>query len=507
MNPREAVAVLLELGRRFKPAPVVTSAKRAWRWLTALHRKQKEFHALPGKRKAALCSRRAGKSFWAAAALLEAAFNEPDSLAAYLTLTRESARRIMWRELKRFDRKYHLGLKFNETKLVCTLPNESEIFLLGAVNEADIEKLRGASFTLVVIDEAASFPVRKSAEKAGEKSTGDLLERLWKDVLQPAMLDHQGTVVLIGTPAAHCSGFFHSITHEDPAQRRKGWEVMTWTVLDNPFVPKKPTPEVPDAATWLRKMMEDEGIDESDPSFQREWRARWVKSEDALVYHRFNTVLNTYTTIKDEKKVEWFYGVSVDLGYDDPTVIGLFRWSLNRPEVYLDKVFKKSGMIPAQIATEIRRIEKQVGSLAFVVVDQGGGAGKMIAEEFRTRWGIDCVGAEKTKKPTFIELCNGDLASGRFKIHAKNALAVLDEISVLQWDPRYPGKKEDERFPNDACDMMLYGWRECRGYAFDADKLPAELEKSPQEADEDDMEMEAEAALAAREEEDWFGPG
>jgi hypothetical protein len=515
-NAVEALAVLAEAKRRFIPQKVAYVAKRVWRFLSELHAKQRLFHDSPSRRKAALCSRRAGKSWVAAAMLLEAAGDHPDSLCVYIALTRGQARRIMWKELKRFNRAYNLGLAFNETALVATLKNGSEIMLLGAVNEADIDKLRGVAFVLAVIDEAASFPVRKASSSRGQNIQGDssdkahrdLLHRLYRDVLQPTMLDYQGSVVLLGTPAAHCSGFFFEVTRPDKDRRRKGWDVHEWTFRDNPFVPKIKTKEIPDAASWFQKeIVEAEGVDINDPAIQREWFARWIRSTEALVYPSFNERRNVYRDIKNDKRIEWFYGVSVDLGYDDPTVIGLFKWSNDVPDVYLTKVIKGENWIPSRIAKEILRLEKEVGALAFTVVDQGGGAGKMIAEEFKSRWHLPNVrAAQKTAKPTFIKMMNGDLATGRFHIH-ESCVPVLDEIGVLQWDPRFLGVKEDERFANDACDMALYGWRETRGgVGFDEDRTPDQLMPEDKEREEDEMEEQLERDFKrSQNEDDLFG--
>lgn len=488
MNDVEAKAVLEEKLRRISPPKRVFVAKKTWRFIAELHALQQKVRAAVDKRKALLWGRRTGKTIFDVCSLLEAAGNHPDSHCAYLTLTREQARRNIWGELKRFSDDYSLGISFNETKLIATLPNGSEILLLGALNANDIERLRGTPFVLVVIDEAGSFPSR--APKNGE-STGDLLARLWMDILSPAMLDYQGTIIMSGTPTANCRGFFFEATHPNPDQRKKGWLYSHATVLDNPFVPKVRTAEIPDAKTYLQKeIIEAQGISELDPSFRREWRAEWARSADDLVYPHFSSVRNVYKTIPGANRIEWHYGVSVDLGYDDPTVIGVFMWSTEVPDVYLIRVIKGDSWIISRIGSELKKIEKEFGALSFIVVDQGGGAGKMAAEEMKQRWQLaNLKGAEKQKKPTYIGFLNSDFQTGRFKIH-ESCVPVLDEISVLQWDARWPGKVEDERFANDACDMMLYGWRECRGFAFDQDQTPMEMRPSEAQQQEDDMESQ-----------------
>lgn len=92
--------------------------------------KQAAFIRSKAKRKAALCTRRAGKSYGIGLYLCEEALKTPRCTVLYLALTRDSARNIMWKDvLKDINYKHGLGAKVNETLLTMTLPNGSEIKL------------------------------------------------------------------------------------------------------------------------------------------------------------------------------------------------------------------------------------------------------------------------------------------------------------------------------------------------------------------------------------------
>jgi hypothetical protein len=79
----------------------------------------------------------------------------------YIGLTRESAKRIMWKDiLKDINRQRTLGIQFNESELSAKFPNGSVIYLVGAdSNEDERQKLLGQKFVLVVIDEAQAFGI------------------------------------------------------------------------------------------------------------------------------------------------------------------------------------------------------------------------------------------------------------------------------------------------------------------------------------------------------------
>lgn len=174
-------------------------ARRTFAFLSTFFRQQRQFADDPSKLKCALTTRRAGKSTSIAGMLIDAAMNEPDSTCIFIALTRKQAKKIMWKELVRLDRLYSLGLKFNKTDLTATLRNGAEIVVCGATDERDIDRLRGQAFLICAIDEAGSFPE-------------SLLEELIDEVLEPATLDYDGTIIMTGTPTAACAGLFFRAT-------------------------------------------------------------------------------------------------------------------------------------------------------------------------------------------------------------------------------------------------------------------------------------------------------
>ncbi len=72
---------------------------------------QRAFIEDPAKLKWALCTRRAAKSYSDGLALAKAALDRPDVSCLYIGLTRESAKRIMWKDvLKAINRRHKLGV-------------------------------------------------------------------------------------------------------------------------------------------------------------------------------------------------------------------------------------------------------------------------------------------------------------------------------------------------------------------------------------------------------------
>lgn len=398
--------------------------------LASLFPKQRAFVTDPAKRKAAICSRRAGKTSGEAVSLLTSALEDVPGDVAYFGLTIGSSKRLMFRPLQALNKTHKLGLEFNKADLTATAPNGNTIYLFGANTEDDAEKARGLKLKKAALDESASFRAH--------------LQYLIQEVIEPTLIDTDGVLELIGTPSANpIENYFHKVT----TGAEPGFSVHSWTILDNPFIPH--------AGKWLEAYLQRKGWDKSHPIFRREWLGEWTMDGDTLVY-KYSKAINNYEELPT-RNISYVMGC--DLGFDDAFAIVVIAYSEDSKVCYVVDQFKKSGLLPSQMAEEIQKRRDQYEPIA--IVGDHGGLGKAICMEFQSRYHIPIKPAEKAQKRAYIELLNGDLRSGMFKIKADSPLAR--EMQMLQWDSERPNK-EDERTPNDLCDSMLYSWREAKHY-------------------------------------------
>ena len=109
---------------------------------------------------------------------------------------------------------------------------------LGAETTSEIEKLRGGAYHGVIVDECKSFnPI--------------VLSELVEDVIRPALADHNGKLILIGTPGRDLRGIFYEATQQPsplnvagrPTNSRYGsgieaeWSSHHWDARDNVAMP------------------------------------------------------------------------------------------------------------------------------------------------------------------------------------------------------------------------------------------------------------------------------
>lgn len=357
-----------------------------------------------------------------------------DSDCLYGALTRKNAKRIGWRALKTLNRKFNLGFSFHETDLIATSPTGSNIVFIGLEDKDAAEAVRGEKFKLIVLDECASY--------------GPSFEYTIEEVLEPTLMDLQGTLAMVGTPGAACIGPFYDATE---GEKKAGYSRHKWTLLENPFLPH--------AAAWLEEKKKRKGWSNTNPIYLREYRGLWVRNNSSLIYD-FADARNLGNP---ENPTSLYTVMGVDLGYEDDTAIVVVGFSDDSPNLYVLDSFKKAKLLPAEVA---RLVEDFIARYKPVsIVADTGGLGKAIVEEMRVRYALPVRAAEKRNKYEYIELINSDFKEGRIKV-APNLRSLREELAMLQWDE--DRRKIDDRFSDHQADALLYAWRECQHFGFRA---------------------------------------
>jgi hypothetical protein len=426
----------------------------------------------------ALCSRRAGKSVGVASWLAEGPLLNPRAPSLYLTLTRGSAKRIIWNTLLDLNDKHRLGYEPNESDLILKRNGRAAIFLAGVDNKREIEKARGTGWGRVAIDEAQSLP--------------EYVKELVEDVLMPSLMDHGGLIRAIGTPSPVPSGYFHGICHSPE------WGHHHWTVWDNPHIPEERK------RAMLERVLAARGVSVDDPGIQREWFGRWVLDLSALVF-KFDPARNTYATLPALNR-PWGHVIGVDLGYDDADAIAVLGFNPASPAVYLREEWVGTKQTITDLTKRLEALTAQYRPDC-IVMDTGG-LGKKIAEEIMARTTLPIKAAEKPRKFEFIELLNDSMRSGRFFAPAGSRFG--HDATQVEWDrEKSVGDKLviSDRFHSDIGDAVLYAFRESLHWTHEAEPTPplplASAERHAQlEADlMDRMERELQAEKA--EEKAW----
>lgn len=404
-----------------------------------LFKEQLDFVKDESPNKLAVCSRRSGKTLACAADLIDTCLKTPNVVSLYITLSRNNAKKIIWREVKKINRDYKLGGIENLSELSMTFPNASIIYLSGAKDTNEIEKFRGLAIKKVYIDEAQSFR--------------EHIRELIDDVLAPALMDYAGTLILIGTPGPVTLGYFY-----DCAEKTNAWSKHHWTFWDNPFILAK-------SKMTHQKMLDRElirrGVRADDPSIQREWFGKWVLDSDSLLLH-YDAIKNDYD---EPPKVPYTYVLGVDLGLEDADALAVLAWSEKSPNIYLvEEQINRNEDITSLMA-RIEALRKKY-DISKIVADTGG-LGKKITEELIRRHQIPIQPADKARKMENVRLLNDFLRSGKFKAKTTSNFASDSYLVEIDRTKSKPDKiVVSDRYHSDIIDAVLYAFKESPAYTY-----------------------------------------
>jgi hypothetical protein len=433
------------------------------------------------RRKLVFSTRRGGKSYGEGRFMLQEAWGTPNVSCLYVGLTRDSAWRTMWRDvLKDLDRKLGLGAKFNETKLLMTLPNGSTVQLLGLdATDDEKAKLLGGKYKVVVIDEAASFTID--------------LEDLVDNVVGPAVADLSGTIIMSGTPSNVHAGVFFGLTKDQnpmvPGRwSRDGWSCHRWSYEQNHYIRKQ-------VENDIGLLVAAKPLIRNTPGFKMNWEGQWCIDDTLLVY-KWQLGRNTFTGVLPTFRTgEWHYVLGIDTGWK-ASAFTLTAYHDHSPNLYVLESWKRRGMDITAMA-DVEKWYRSRFDIEQSIVD---GANKQAVQEMNQRHGLSLVAAEKQDKFEFIDIMNDDFAQERifvssakwepefverftdagrcgtpeyvseFKcglLRAEYTTLVIDEDKLKKLRKR----EEQAGLENHCCDSTLYPWR--KTYPYLSTVLPA----------------------------------
>lgn len=406
--------------------------------------KQLVFVDDPSAFKVAVCSRRSGKTTACAAHLIATAISAPDINALYITLTRDTAKRIIWKELRRINKEYELKAKENETELTMTFPNGSVIYLSGCKDSSEIEKFRGVAIKLCYIDECQSFR--------------EYIRELIDDIIAPALFDYAGSLCLIGTPGPIPTGFFHECS-----VKSETWSKHSWTLWDNPHLPLKSGIS---QQQLLERELKRRGVTPEDPSIQREFFGQWMLDSDSLLI-RYDASKNHFQDLIPNIKYDYIMGI--DIGYKDADAICVIAWSEHDPVTYLveEVINTKQGV--TELVQQIQELDKKY-KVSKMVMDFGG-LGKKIGEEMIRRHSVPVEAADKVRKMENIEFLNDALRSGRFKAKSNSRFAQDSYMVEIDRDKSTPERiAVSNRYHSDIIDAVLYAFKLSPAFSYEPPK-------------------------------------
>jgi phage terminase large subunit len=434
-----------------------------------LHEMQRYVFLDRSRWKSITCSRRAGKTELDSSLLVDGAVLAGDGEdTVYVAESKAIAKTLIWDKLK--SRLRELGLSdwaVSEQDLSIRTPWGSRIFLFGAKGSDHAEardKMRGLKMRRCIYDEPATY--------------ADVLEPLTRDVVEPALGDCRGDLIVNGTPGVVLAGWWYEVSTGRGKTARKKWQRHFWTVRDNPFFR--------DSEAWLAEVLEENRWDEENPTYQREYLGRWIADDSDLVY-RWLDARNGVDSLPDDYDGSWNHTVGLDFGVErDASSWTVLASHPHRKEIYVVSSNKAFGKTPAEVADITHELIGRIKPDR--VVADTGGLGAAYVAEYARRFGVQLKCADKLGKRAHIELLNGELRSGSMRIVRPTCQDLISEVEILPW-ANERREREHASYANDCADSLLYAFMEHRAYLHEAPKprSPTRLSIASRLALEDDL--------------------
>lgn len=319
---------------------------------------------------------------------------------------------------------WHGKAEWNDKDKRWTFPSGATITFGYLDNDRDRFRYQGAELQFLGFDELTQFP-----------------EQWYRYLLSRLRRLHGVSVPLRARAASNPGGIGH-----DWVRRRfveSGGDTsrrfVPATLDDNPHL---------DATSYR------EALAQLDPTTRKQLlEGIWVRDSGGLVYRYADDVSCLRVPPCDS------HILGIDYGFHDSTAFAVLGWSEHEPTVYSVESFKRNRLTPgdaAELALELDRKYRFVQ-----IVGDTGGLGKGYVEEARQRFSLPIQQAEKRNKRGYIDLLNGDLATGRLRFGPGNE-DLIAEMLELPWNKERT--KPEDGFEDHICDALLYGWRACKAW-------------------------------------------
>lgn len=383
------------------------------------------------------CSRRAGKSYFCAGAIVKSALKNPGSRIIYINLTFKNAVKQIWDNVIKASE--YTGLQIDKSSKndgEIEWVNGSSLRIKGNSNNAEADTLRGESkVSLVVIDEAFH---QKNMEYA------------INEVIMPFLADlgDKATILCTGTPPRIPHTYMEKLWSND-----KTWRHYHWTAENNPHIPN--------FEKFIEEVCKAKGLTKDAPFIQREYYGViGAYDTEAMVFKNYQTYTELPTSFTANR-----IAIGCDWGFSDYNSIITVAYNTQSGEAYVieEKKFNKATV--SEIITEVKR-SYEAAKNRFgiddiqILCDTNE---QSITYELYANQHLPAYNAYKYDKASAIAQLSDWLRSGKIKVNA-NDIYLKDEFERTLYkrdedDDSILPEIDDDIFHPDAIMALLYASR------------------------------------------------
>ena len=396
-----------------------------------------------------MAGRRAGKTETNKLKSISVALEKSSARVLIVGLTIVKTQQIYWDDIKKILT--DLGIQHTATSSDgrIELYNGSFIQFGGNSNKIEREKYRGMWWDLIIIDEAQSQPD---------------LGMFIKEIIQPMLLDTNGTLMLTGSgPRTRGTFWEHFYSNPSPSGLRLNWNLSY-------------NPHIHNYTKALEEEKEKHALSDLDPIYLREYLGLIVYDDDALVYR-----LKADNYYSDEEMLAWMnsqspedikFTAGLDFGFRDSDAFVVIMYSEKSNEKFIVWEYKQSQTDVTTLCEAIKAAKEFIKTSPIfsrsyhrdfdIFADT---SDQKISLELSHRYGIPVHNAYKYDKALAIIMLQEEVRKGNFKVRKgsafdEEALRIIFKRVEIEGQPSVLTREiDDEVYHPDLMDAILYSLR------------------------------------------------
>lgn len=352
--------------------------------------------------------------------------------------TLKKARALHWGNLAACATTHGAPLKPNQQGAYWETPTGARVQFWGINDAMSVELMRGFKVAGAMFDECATY--------AG------LLERMVRDVLEPALGDTGGQLTLYGTPSYTRAGGWFDICEGKDASK---WKLFRWDARDNPHFRADRGGAVP----YFEEVLCRNGWTWDTAAFKREYLGLFVDDSSMMVCD-YVAERDVITSLPEDYSENWPHVVGIDFGINDAfavVVLAVSPWAPARR--YFVHAKKASGLDIDQCVAMLKPIAERYRPTSIVCDPAGGGKPFYVTFNNRhgTELGVNIRSAPKVAGSLVesIRMQNTEFRTGRLKVLLPACRDLAGEWQVLPWVDEFRDAPHDG-FAQDLFDAGRY---------------------------------------------------
>lgn len=392
----------------------------------------------PHARGAVRTPRRAGKTVLVVRCLQYRALRENGAKCAYITGSKDSARRITWSMLEDDNRRFGLGAKFYRQTLEIHYPNGGVIYLMGVDRDDITDKIRGLALSFACLDE---IDFVRNID----------VEYYIYSVLEPTLADRRGGLALTSTPKpGNDSSFFGKAS----SGKVNGFRPIRWGMVDNPYT-KVQMEEL------LQKRIAANPMFLETQTYKNEFLGEYAPDTENAVFPRLEALcIPEHKMAHDEKVV-----IGIMPNFYGETALAVLAWSRSNKKCTVLESFcvdYRDLEDVVEKASALLRIYPQERYDTRII---GGFSDKMAIEHIRNRFGIPMREGSRSDRVHWINQFNMDADMGLIQVVGPRNQSLLHQAGSLWWH-NIGGHRTNDKFnkPSSLAFAMLQAYEVCYHY-------------------------------------------